>query len=101
MTGSTTQALAYAFAAELRKELGDEKVAEAVRRNAEPRYVASCASHDFCDANMVMAAAFEQVIGREFEVGSEADAELWNRAWDVARESGFSVPEAADASQEG
>ncbi|MFN3261258.1 MAG: hypothetical protein ACE37J_11940 [Pikeienuella sp.] len=84
-------ALALAFAAELRKEITDESVAEVVRRNTLPTYAAACASHDFCDANMVMASAFERVMERPFDFGSETDMDIWNRAWDAARLSGFAT----------
>lgn len=56
------------------------------RRNASPEYGAEvCASHDFCDANMPMLAAFEDVTGRTMDAGSEEDAALWGAAWDVAK----------------
>lgn len=34
-----------------------------------------------CDANLVMAEAFASVMGRPFDVQSEADRQLWNEAW--------------------
>jgi hypothetical protein len=39
-------------------------MAEVVRRNASQTSENVCHSHDFCDANMVMADAMEQVLGR-------------------------------------
>lgn len=44
-----------------------------------------CASHDHCDANMVMDPAFTAVMGREADGASEADAALWSAAWDYAK----------------
>jgi hypothetical protein len=45
-----------------------------------------CASHDFCDANVVMAAAFAEVTGEEPDtVNCEGDLNLWNDAWGIAR----------------
>lgn len=89
--GPKTRRLALAFARDLRKEITDENVEEVVRRNARPDYAGSCASHDFCDANMVMADAFHHIMGRDFEISSEVDMEIWNRAWDTARASGFTT----------
>lgn len=48
-----------------------------------------CASHDFCDANMAMARAFE-VLGIPDPVGGEGEekdaaTDLWNEAWAIAK----------------
>ena len=63
----------------------------------------SCASHDFCDANIVMADAFEQHAGRPVwlpcdaeegtctEAECDADLALWNDAWGIAKASGFAL----------
>jgi|DEB0MinimDraft_6_1074348.scaffolds.fasta_scaffold64339_2 hypothetical protein len=55
---------------------------------------ATCASHDYCDANMVMNEAFERL---ELEVFgddgmSEETVTLWNEAWDLAQSEGFYSP---------
>ena len=51
----------------------------------DPDYAdGACASHDFCDANMAMAPAFTQVMGREPDVSSEEDAAIWSDAWELA-----------------
>lgn len=49
----------------------------------------SCATHDYRDANMVMAEAFEAAMGRPAAVEESADADLWNAAWNAARVHGF------------
>lgn len=59
----------------------------------------SCATHDYCDANMIMDEAFQTVMGREFvfqddEVpGSEEknayDTDLINAAWSMSKAAGF------------
>ena len=85
--------LAERFAAILRDELGPKTFAEIKRRNeTDPAYATSCASHDFCDANMVMDAAFRDVLGRGPVMDEEgrdaeedADIALWNAAWEFAR----------------
>lgn len=78
------------------------------RRNAEWDDPLACASHDFLDANMVMAEAFTRVVGREpkgswethFDPASGrhiaddpeeerqalADMALWNAAWDFTKQ---------------
>ena len=92
MTYTHTEiALAEAFDAELRAEIGAESYAEVIRRNRTPEYDGACASHDFCDANETMDAAFMFVMGRstipddEEAFISEEDTDLWNLAWDAWR----------------
>lgn len=55
-----------------------------------------CHSHDFCDANMAMAAAFKRMFGREMTLPSDveegratseqedSDLAIWNGAWEIA-----------------
>ncbi|ABM97114.1 hypothetical protein [Methylibium petroleiphilum] len=93
--------LAMAFAAKLHEWLSPEEMAEVVARNAASTDPLVCASHDFCDANMAMAEAFEATQGREIlfpsdvESGactqeqSDADLALFNSAWDLAKAAGF------------
>lgn len=77
-------ALALAFVMLLHADLSAEQWQEMRRRNAT--YGAGvCASHDFCDANMVMAPAFEEVMGREIDLQSDSDLALWSQAWDIAK----------------
>lgn len=85
--------LAFEFSEELRRELSPENFTETVRRNAEETDDRICHSHDFCDANMAMAAAFETVTGREYRpLDGDADDELWQEAWGLAKEWGFDPP---------
>lgn len=109
--------LARAFDAELRLALEPHEYAEAIRRNAEEPEVASCASHDFCDANMVMLAAFSSVTGMtesaivRLTCGDGEDAEsdgvwvsLWNDAWEMWRtmpKEGIELPEGASMTTAG
>ena len=44
-----------------------------------------CASHDYCDANMAMDAAFVKVLKRHPELDDDDDVELWNKSWSDAR----------------
>jgi hypothetical protein len=87
--------IAEEFIAGLRREIGAEKVAEVVRRN-DAGTPGTCASHDFCDANMVMLAAVERVLDREMfpeddEVMGNANTTLANAAWDLAKGWRFHV----------
>lgn len=107
------QALAGAFADVLVEWLGDEEFAEMKATNATPEYAGSdmCASHDYCDANMAMDAAWKRVIGRSPEVSWEtkpdgtavdpeaerlalADCDMWNDAWKVAKAGWLTATEA-------
>ena len=87
----TETAIARAFDAKLRADIGAESYAEVIQRNRTPEYVCTCASHDYCDANEIMDAAFLIVMGRstipddEEAFISQEDADLWNRAWDAWR----------------
>lgn len=78
--------LAREFSARVRDELANE-LPEILARNRALRAEggrSSCATHDFCDANMLMADAFLAVTGREPDCESDADAALWSDAWDLA-----------------
>lgn len=82
--------LAARFDAMLRcVELMDHEYAEMRRRNATPEYADCCASHDFCDANMVMFDAFKHECGREVRLtsleGLDEDGPVWNEAWAIAK----------------
>lgn len=76
------------FADSLRDTLSEAEFASVRARNATPAYPAgTCASHDYCDANMPMSEAFERVMGRSVFTGdevTEADCALWGRAWEFA-----------------
>jgi hypothetical protein len=83
--------LAYEFARLVRRDLAAE-LPEIIRRNATPEYSnGACATQDFCDANMIMAEAFESVMGHEVDGDSDSDCAAWNAAWDAARKSGFAA----------
>jgi len=79
------------FAAALRQYLTSDEYAEMQRRNASDNNPLVCHSHDFCDANEIMDAAFIAVLGRsslpdDIDAGmSDADIAMWNAAWNTAR----------------
>ena len=79
-----------AFACLLLAEIGRAKLAEVIRRNGIDRDPRVCHSHDFCDANMVMADALLDAASIvDFDADDDEQAALWNRAWFYARERGF------------
>lgn len=77
--------LARAFANIVEDELTEEEFAEMRRRNATPGYAKACASHDFRDANEMMSEAFRNYFGRDADPTRQADTDVWNAAWEIAR----------------
>ena len=75
--------LASQFMVDLADEIGKNHFLMACMRNksAAPGI---CHSHDFCDANMVMHAAFCRSFGNPPGDSDMADDELWNEAWKLA-----------------
>lgn len=108
LTGLVTS-LSARFVERLKETLTTEQWAEMLRRNAEAwdSPFDTCASHDFCDSNMVMAAAFLDVVGHEpsgsyethydpakgyhvaddpaEEARADANMWFWNEAWCIAK----------------
>lgn len=88
--------LATEFLKRLQKCIGKRKFREACQLNAEEVSADVCHSHDYCDANMVMDAAFKKLAKRsiwmpyDFEEGNCTEAEhdidfrMWNMSWDMA-----------------
>jgi hypothetical protein len=80
--------IARSFAHALLCTVGREQYDTIVRLNAEHRDSPFCHSGDFCDANMVMDAAFRQN-GIEIPFSDDdadlhaACTDLWNAAWDL------------------
>lgn len=82
----TAHALADEFVRLLHIELTAQEFAAVQMRNARQRDIHICHSHDYLDANEVMAQAFENLHGREVGVQDENDSSLWRAAWCVARQ---------------
>jgi hypothetical protein len=76
------QRIADDFDTRLKTALGDVDYAQALQDNATETKDGICHSHDHCDANMVMADAFEHVMKRKPVVSNQRDADLWNVSWD-------------------
>lgn len=92
MTIPTPAELAEEFAARLFVCIGETNLREVIRRNAIDGK--GCASHDFCDANMVMLAALE-LLAPELEdqldviLNRDDLLALWEEAWAIAKASAF------------
>lgn len=84
--------LSQAFTTVVRSNFTIKELREINKRNKayEITHPGCCATHDFCDANMLMAEAFHNAFKREPDVGSEEDAQLWSAAWNDARTRKFS-----------
>jgi len=88
--------VALKFAEVLHEWLTPEQMRMVVARNeGQDHDDPCCASHDFCDANMAMDEAFTKAMGREIKADDihggyvEADCDLWNGAWAIAKRMNF------------
>lgn len=81
--------LARAFARSLRASLTGDEMKQVIRANRDENDQRVCHSHDVIDANVVMAEAFEHVVGREAQVQWQTDLDLWNDAWTAAKRHEF------------
>jgi len=61
-----------------------------VKENAR-RDDATCATHDVCDANMLMEDAYKTLTGRSMDVTDADAARIVNDAWRLAKLRGFSL----------
>jgi hypothetical protein len=82
------EAIGALFVEKLRAELPPAHFAEMQNLNSTADD-GICHSHDYCDANVTMAAAFEQVVGREIDLQSDDDRALWSAAWRYALTHGL------------
>lgn len=80
----TVADLAKQFVTALRSKVGDDVYLQIVALNKAETDPGICHSHDFVDANMVMAMAFTAVTGTEVDVRSSSQSLLWNRSWTQA-----------------
>lgn len=81
--------LAREFGSRIQEALTPHQFRDMVDRNKAEAFDTVCHSHDFCDANVYMAEAFEAVMGRENDVSCARDADLWNDAWTIAKAADF------------
>lgn len=84
----TTMQIGDCFALRLRALLGPTDFGIMLKRNATAKYKGCCASHDFCDANMVMLGALCEMRGiaeKDVDVSSDEILKQMNEAWDYAK----------------
>lgn len=103
---NTTEQLARVFSRIVYEWLGESTMREVIASNESYKgttYEGCCATGNHCDSNMAMDEAFHVVLGRGFthscdDEGNEtpellakheADSELWNTAWDMAKANRF------------
>lgn len=79
-----------AFVKQLRKELSEPNFAEVIKRNAAEEDQRICHSHDFIDANAVMADAFEACFQESIDFENRIHVEIINEAWSLAKKKALS-----------
>lgn len=84
-----TERLAKQFSVDLLKCIGAESMARVVTKNKTAEYTDACASHDYCDANMVMIDSWRTIMKRGHRMNSDDDLSLWNNAWTLAKQNSF------------
>lgn len=48
-----------------------------------------CHTHDFCDANMLMLEAWQEMFGDAPDLDNDDHLAAWNDAWAIAKAAGF------------
>ena len=91
-TPPTPQQLANKFADVLREWLTPSQWELMCDRNRAETWKGACRSHDFCDANMAMDAAWQSFGLPSPDADDQAQADLWNAAWKLAFEQHLSGP---------
>jgi|TARA_R110000765_G_scaffold33139_1_gene76186 hypothetical protein len=82
--------LANMFSGEMRSALTEDEMAEVIEANRSSGR--SCASHDVCDANMVMMEAWAKCFGVNDIDGDDAEqCGMWNGAWEMAKDNEFAA----------
>jgi hypothetical protein len=85
------QLLSNSFSTILRQELSVDEMEEVVKLNKTPDYTQACATHNFCDANESMIAAFIKVFNRDIDFSSDNDTATMDAAWNLSRENNFKL----------
>ena len=86
-------AVATNFSILMREELDEGEIKEVNKRNAELEDWL-CASHDFCDPNMVMMDTINQTFqmtDEDWELDGLFWSEIMDNSWHLANLSGFSL----------
>lgn len=83
----TTEKLARKFSESTRATISPADM-RTVERTADPDD-AVCPTGDYCDSNVIMDEAFSATLGRDMDMEADADRELWNAAWSMAKAHKF------------
>lgn len=84
--------IAMMFADKLKEALTFAEFEQMLTRNKEDQWDSPvCHSHDFCDANMVMAEAWQDFFGQEPDLDNDYEIETWNEAWIIAKAASFFI----------
>lgn len=86
---SVATGLANAFSDLLYTYLTSEQIAQAHADNLADGDPRVCHSHDYIDANEVMAEAWVALFGCEIDLQNDEMRALWCNAWDAAKAAGF------------
>jgi len=82
-----------AFSALLEQTVGPLLIEKIAAANRDEKSPGVCHSHDYCDANVLMAQALRSLTGIDAAARgaweSPEVAALWNGAWDFAKTNGF------------
>lgn len=81
--------IARQFCTNIQEALTRDQFWQMIERNKCESDNRICHSHDFCDANVLLAEAFAKVMKRELDTQSDADLRLWSEAWAIAKEADF------------
>lgn len=85
----TPKELARRFDEILRAHVSAEDYGNILRLNKTEEYKGSCASHDYCDANMAMLEAMKSFgIPEDMAVEDDQCHRLWNIAWEKWKSNG-------------
>lgn len=91
---ATVACIARLFSYEVSTRLSESQLAAVRKLNRDEKLEYVCHTHDFCDANLLMDAAFVKcglVEDNDVDVIGEHLQPVWNAAWDVAKAAEFQV----------
>ena len=82
---NTHQSIVAGFVCILNDWLTDYEMDLIRNYNATLAHARSCAPHIFCDANMAMMTAFEDITDCKFDIDNREHVDLFSASWDYAR----------------
>ena len=91
LVGNKTHELSNKFSLLVNKAFTKKELKDTISKNKTIEYENCCATHDYCDANMIMDEAFTEIIGYEIDLQNDADLDLWNNAWALSKANYFKI----------